>query len=55
VQNYHLEAASRPNLTVQVSAFMNSIITEPAGDEVVAKGVEFSHGGATHVMTANKK
>jgi len=54
-QNYLLEAVGRPNLTVLVSAYVNHIITKPAGDEVVATGVEFTHGGTAHVVVANKE
>ena len=38
-----------------VSAYVHRIITESVGDEVIAKGVEFSHGGVTHVVNANEE
>jgi len=40
---------------VLVSVYVNRIITESAGHEVVATGVEFSHEGATYVAIANKE
>ncbi|KAI0768345.1 GMC oxidoreductase [Trametes elegans] len=52
---YLLPAIDRPNLHVLTSAYVTRILITPAAAGVVAHGVEFTHGGKTHVVHAAKE
>ncbi|EED84982.1 hypothetical GMC oxidoreductase, partial [Postia placenta Mad-698-R] len=51
---YLLPALDRPNLTVVSEASVTRVITEQQGNELVATGVEFSHGETIYKVYAAK-
>lgn len=55
-QAYYTPNQDRENLTVLVDAQVNKVATETDGNGLlVAKAVEFEHGGAKCVVTASKE
>ncbi|TBU27831.1 GMC oxidoreductase [Dichomitus squalens] len=52
---YIVPALDRPNLKVLTAAYVNRVLTKKEGDDVVATGVEFEHGGNVHVVHAAKE
>ncbi|KAJ7590009.1 hypothetical protein C8J56DRAFT_936647 [Mycena floridula] len=54
---YYSPNASRPNLSVLLTAHANRVITETHGDNLTATGVEFRHGSEeiVHVAQARKQ
>ncbi|RDX42762.1 GMC oxidoreductase [Lentinus brumalis] len=52
---YLYPALTRPNLTVLPEAYVTRIITSKEGEEAVAKGVEFKHGGKTYTVNVGKE
>lgn len=54
---YYLPNAARPNFVVLTSAYVHRIISSSEGGEIVASGVEFSHGKDenVHITRATKE
>ncbi|TBU25231.1 hypothetical protein BD311DRAFT_809413 [Dichomitus squalens] len=50
--DYIVPALDPPNLKVFTTAYVNRILTEQDGDDVIATGVEFEDGGDVHVVHA---
>ena len=55
LQGYLFPALGRPNLTVLTEAYVTRVLTSQKADALVVTGVEFRHGGATHVVHVGKE
>lgn len=53
VTGYLLPNASRPNLAVLTEALVDKVLVEKDGEQAVAKGVAFSHGGKSYKVPAD--
>lgn len=54
-QGYIYPALDRPNLKVLTEAYVRRVLTKKDGEELVATGVEFEHGGSIHTVNAGKE
>ena len=55
VQSYLFPALGRPNLAVLTEAYVTRVLTSQREGGLVATGVEFRHGGKTHVVHVGKE
>ena len=56
LQSYYTPNQARPNLKVLVNARVDRVQTEKgANGNLVATGVEFTHGDKTHTVKAKKE
>ena len=54
LQAYLVPALNRPSLKIMTDSYVHKILTGRAGDEVVATGVQFEHGGKIPVVAAKE-
>ncbi|EIW58409.1 GMC oxidoreductase [Trametes versicolor FP-101664 SS1] len=54
-KGYIYPALGRPNFEVLTEAFVRRVLTKQEGEELVATGVEFQHGGHFHIVNAGKE
>ncbi|KAI0761853.1 GMC oxidoreductase [Trametes elegans] len=54
-KGYLYPALGRRNLNVLTEAYVRKVLTKQDGDERVAIGVEFEHGGEVHIVSARKE
>ena len=55
LQGYLFPALGRPNLTVLTEAYVTRVVTSEKEHGLAVTGVEFKHGGETHVVHVGKE